>query len=205
MLFLSQVTGCRLQVKVDGRLLLILLFALCSLNLSPGQDLLGMVLRIDLCDDLFDGAILIDHKGHPVNAIVGSAHEFFRAPDTVGVDDGSFSVRDEGEREVEFGTEFLVRLERIGAHPDDLVPLAEQLLMIVAQVAGFRRTTGCVVLGVEIKNDLLSLEILKCHPVAVLVCGGEGWSLVTGFQCCHHMILYKIKKQIVKIKDHKYF
>ncbi len=78
-------------------------------------------------------------------------------------------IGDECKGQVVFRDELLVRFLVVYADPDNFVAPFQELIVIVAQVTGFGGTSRGIILGIEIKDHFLSLQIAERNSVAVLV------------------------------------
>ena len=117
-----------------------------------------MLGRFHFSEDGFEEAVGSDEEGGSLGAHVGfSVHALFD-PDLVGLDDFLVFVGEEGEGELMFLDEFLVALCGVDADAED-DGLAFEFGPVVAEGAGLGGATGCVVLGVEVEDDVLAGEI----------------------------------------------
>ena len=109
-----------------------------------------MVLCIDLGDDVGDDAVLIDNVGLTESAHADLPVVLLLSPGIVGLKDDFARVGDERKRQFIFGDELLMRRGAVLADSHHCIALADKPFVIVPQVAGFGRTAGCAVLGIEV-------------------------------------------------------
>ena len=83
-------------------------------------------------------------------------------------------VGNEGEGQGLGGGKLLMALGRIGAYAQDIVAQGLQFAEMIAQRAGFGRTTGGGILGIKIKYDLTAGEIAHA-PFASLLIDSENF------------------------------
>jgi len=118
-----------------------------------------MIFRFHLLDDLLDLAFLINYESGSDGTHVLLAHEFFKCPGAIGIMHGFVNVGNEGEREVVFFDEFLVRFFTVFAHAEYHITLLLKQIIIVTKVAGFGGTARRIVLGVEVHDHLLASKV----------------------------------------------
>src|SRR5262249_16104420 len=94
-------------------------------------------------------------------------------------------VTEKSERNLEFATEFLVGLAAVGRDAEQDRARLLQILPQVAEAAGFLRSAGRVVLGIEVDEDILALERREGDGIAVLVGKREVGSFLAFFDLAH--------------------
>ena len=136
------------------------------------EDFFGVCLDFGLGDHLFQNTLFVDDKRRAMGAVVLAPHEFLQSPNAVSVVDAQFFIAEQVEFQAKFVDEFVVRLCRILADPQDLVTVFRQRLEVVVQVASGGAPWG-VVLGVEVQNQFGAFEFFQRANVAVLVRAGK--------------------------------
>src|SRR6266542_2215278 len=111
-------------------------------------------------------------------AHVFPAHETLLAPDAVGLDDLLVLIRYKGKRQFELLRELIVRFDRIDAHAEHHRALPLQFAEAIPKCTRLLGATGCVVLWIEIKDDVLSGQIGERDSAAAIGWRGEIRSLV---------------------------
>ena len=129
---------------------------------EPGEDFGAVGVGFDARPDLRHLARGVDDEGRADDAFVLLAVVLFEAPGPVGFGDGAVGVDEEREREFVLVDELVVRGFAIAADTEDGRSRCLDGSVVVAEVAGFPRATGGVVLWVEVEDDPLTAE------------GGEG-------------------------------
>ena len=109
--------------------------------------------------DLLDFAVGADEKGAASDAFEHPAHEFFRAPGTVGFEHFVGRVAEQRKVKFLFGLEALQSFYRVGTNPQNYnIPFVE-LRLCVTKLGRFKGSTGGVGFGEEKDQDTLSLQV----------------------------------------------
>ncbi len=152
--------------------------------LSNFQYLPGGVLGVHLLDDAFQNTVLIEDERAPERSLCGFAVHLLLAPDTERLEHFGGGVSQQPEWQFIPGPESGMGLCAIFAHTYYIISGIRQFRIVVPEGTGLRRASGCVILGIEVDDGLLSLayEILRFHYIPVLVYDLEGRHLVPCFQ-----------------------
>jgi len=113
------------------------------------------------CGD--DNALTIDDKGASDDSLAGLAEHFFLFDDAVFFADGPIGIAQQGEEEIKFFSELLVRGDAVAAHTEDVCFSGCEGADFITEIAGFLGSPGCVVFWVKVKNDGLSLEVFQSN------------------------------------------
>ena len=130
-----------------------------QLPLQSFQNLPRMVARLHLIEHPGNEAVFVYHHRGAVHAVEEFAVQRFRSPDAIRFEDGFVGIGQQRERKLVFGLEPEVRCRAVGTDAEHLEAALAQRIVVVAQVAGFRCTTGRIVLGIKKQNELFTPEI----------------------------------------------
>ena len=144
-----------------------------------------MALCFDVVPDVFELAVCADEKGTADDAKERSAKEFLHAPRAVGFN--RFQVRIAEEIEVEFllGFEGSLCFDGIAAHAKDDHAKLIELLLCVAKLGRFRRSTGSVCFRIEKENDPFAEEVRERDLVAGVILQAKCRGFVAYFEHVH--------------------
>ena len=106
-----------------------------------------------------DNALAVNNKGAPDDTF---AHFLF-FDDTVFFTDSPVGITQQREGEVQFFLEFYVGGDTVAAHTEDVCFSGCEGGDFITEIAGFLRSTGCVVFWVKIEDDRLAFEIFERH------------------------------------------
>ena len=123
------------------------------------EHLLGVVLRVDLVEDVADSPVLA-HEERLAQRTDSPRGIRVLAPGAIGLVHGVIGIRQELERQVVLGGERVVRRGVVARDSEDLDPGALQVAPAVAQAARFARASGSVVFRVEIDQNVLATTIV---------------------------------------------
>ncbi len=129
---------------------------------------LGVLRRFDLGENGFENTVRPDDERGALSAhVLFSVHAFFH-PDSVGLDDFLGFVAKKREWQGKLVDEFPVALGWVDADAEDS-GLGLKIGPDVPQSAGLSGAARCVVLGVEVEDDMLAGEIgeADCGAVAI--------------------------------------
>lgn len=98
-------------------------------------------------------------------------------------------VGDKGKLQGMLFCEFAVRLGRINADSYRMAAGSGQFVVVVAETAGFGRTAGGVVFGVEIESYALVGEIAQTYFFSVFVGAEQIGYLVSGLYHIRYVFL----------------
>jgi hypothetical protein len=117
--------------------------------------------RAHVLENLPDPPLRIDHVGRPMDTFVSFPKKLFLAPDSKRTQHVLIRVREERVREIILPLELLMRLDGVGAHPQqhDLEVLETSIFL--AEPASLDRSTGGVVFGIKEKDHPLAFELRK--------------------------------------------
>ena len=135
------------------------------------EDLLGMILGAHLLasDDALDLVLRIDDEGRALGPHVLTAVHALLDPSTEELVELDIGVGDEAEGQVILRAEVHMTLGGVTADPDDLVASGSQFAVAVTQAAGLSGAARSVILGVEVKDDLLVWVVRETYFLALLV------------------------------------
>ena len=109
----------------------------------------GVALHSHLVPDFFDLAVRSNQKRAPHDSFENSAHEFLRTPCAVCFNHFVGWIAEQGKIELLLFAEVRERFFRIGTGPQDRHILFIKVLLRVAKLGRFRRSTWGVSLGEE--------------------------------------------------------
>jgi hypothetical protein len=138
-------------------------------ELGSRQDLRRMAVDLDLRPDAGDPPVRADQEGRPGDPQEGPAVHGFFAPDAVGLEHLVGLVGKERYAKAVLLLELVLGLDRIGGNPDNVHAGFLVFGPKLREINGFAGAAGGVGLGVEIENELATLE----------VCEGKSASAVT--------------------------
>src|SRR5947209_10235866 len=133
------------------------------------QYFVGVLFDVDLVEDFFDFALLVNEKGLAADAHVLLAHELLLAVDAVRFGHRVVCVCEEREGEFVLVCELTVRALVIERDAEDFYPAPPELRERVAETASLLRAPRRVVLRVEVEHDLLPTQIRQLHLIAFRV------------------------------------
>ena len=124
------------------------------------QDLIRVILRINLLDNLGKDTVLIKDDGLSDCSHYGLSLHLLFSPCPEGLKKLSGCVGQKRERKFVLFSEFLVRCHAVLAHTDNIITFGLKGLIIISQTAGLRSTSACIVLRIEVYDCLLSYKVL---------------------------------------------
>jgi len=138
--------------------------------------------------DVLDFALGSDDEGG-----AGDTHYFFAVhifflDDAVGLGDFLVGIGEEGKWEFEFFLEFLLGFGGVGRDAEEDGAGFLNLLVGVAEGAGFDGASGSVGAGIEVKDDYFAAEGFQGDVVSVLVVQSEVGSLIIDIDIHEHLI-----------------
>ena len=155
-----------------------------------------MALGLDLVVDLDQFALFIDDKGRTADPHIGFAHELALAPGTVLLAQLGLGIRQQIDLEPVFGDEFLVLRDCVLANAEDDGIDGGKIIDQRGKLVGLDGAARRVILGIEVKYDVLFAEILfQADAIAVLVDRGE---LRRGLVDFEHGVQLRQKKRMIK-------
>ena len=124
------------------------------------KDLLGVFVRLYLWEHGSNASGFIDQVRHAEDSHVLSAVHALLAPGTVSGDDFLVCISQKRKRKFEFLGKRFVRLLSVDGDTQDGNAQLLELCKMIAERTGLLRTTGCIVLRVEVQHHLLAAIIL---------------------------------------------
>ncbi|MNL58032.1 hypothetical protein D3C87_1816360 [compost metagenome] len=79
------------------------------------------------------------------------------------------SVGQKWEGEAMFFDKSLMRFFTIRAYPEHLITLFQERSVVVPDVAGLIGAGRCVIFGIKVQNNFLSLQIRQLYLVSILI------------------------------------
>lgn len=144
-----------------------------------------MPLGFDVVPDVFELAVQANEEGAADNAEKRAAKEFLHAPRAVGFDRFQVRIAEEIEVEFLFGFEGGLCFDRIAAHTKDDHAKLIELLLCVAKLGRFRRSTGSVCFRIEKENDPFAEEVRERDLVAGVILQAKYGGFVACFEHVH--------------------
>src|SRR5712692_904144 len=123
---------------------------------------------MDLGPDSRDPAALVDEKGRALDPEVFSAVQVLFLPDPVGFRDSALIVAQQRKVEVIFVPELYVARGIVPTHPKHDRPFRLDATEVVPETAGLFRAPWCVILRVEVQDDLLPSKFLERYRPSVV-------------------------------------
>ena len=120
-----------------------------------------MILGLYFFDHLFDPSLCVDDEGSTQSAHVLTSVVGFHIPGAVELVHGMIRIGNEGKGEVLLVDKALVGGLGILADAQHHIAVVEELVVMVAEVAGLGCAAGSGVFGVEIEDDFFAKEITK--------------------------------------------
>ena len=116
------------------------------------QNLFGVNLGFDFfrCEDLFDDSLFVYQISGAKNAHCATSVVDFLTPSTDRLEEGRFSISDQGEIKPLFVGKFLLKFYSILAHADDSIAGSSQFFFMGLQRTGFGRATRRIGLRISI-------------------------------------------------------
>jgi len=143
------------------------------LNLPSGlffrddaEDFGGVTFGFDGGPEFLDFAGFADEERAAHDAHEGAAHELFSLPDAEFLDGLVGGVAEQGEIEILLGLEGGLGCDSVGAHAEDGHIKLVELLLCVAKLGRFNRSTGGVGFGVEEEEDAAASEVFEGELLA---------------------------------------
>ncbi len=134
-----------------------------------------MAFGFDGGPEFLDFAGFADEEGAADDAHEGAAHELFFLPDAEFLDGFVGRVAEQGEIEILLGLEGGLGCDSVGAHAEDGHIKLVELLLCVAKLGRFNRSTGGVGFGVEEEENALAGEVFEREFAAIV-----GWEAKGG-------------------------
>ena len=132
----------------------------CTRTGRLSKDLRGVVFRVDFVDDTLEEAIGIEDEGFTKCAHGDFAVIAFLSPGTESLQHSRGRITQQGKGQVVFLFELDMRSLAVLAHTIDLITLREESMVVVAEIACFRRTPRRGVLRIEIDDSLFANQVL---------------------------------------------
>src|SRR6185369_9378218 len=123
------------------------------------EDLIGVILRLDLLENLFDLSLLIDQKGGPMNTHVGSAHELLLSPNSVSFCDRPIRIGQKSEGKFVLGFKLFMSCFFVGRNTQDRDSFLLELGKLVSKGARLFGAARRVVFRIKIKHNLLPAKV----------------------------------------------
>lgn len=146
-----------------------------------------MIGHFDFRPDPGDSPIRADQEGRPIYAHVFLSEHRFLAPHAIGLKHGVALVGTEADAEVMFGSKLVESADRIGGDTEDACIGLFKGGFESGKVDGFLGAAGRIGLGVEVENELPSLEIGQRYFASVATGQTEGRRLAAFDQNLRHM------------------
>src|SRR5262245_57804816 len=118
-----------------------------------------MARHFHLAPNISDDAFWIDQEARAIHAQIFTSIHAFLDTSCIGLGHLAVFVRCQREGQVMFFLEFVMADDAIAADTDDGSAALAKAGIVVAKAAGLCCTAGCIISGVEIEDDLLSLEL----------------------------------------------
>src|SRR6185369_202782 len=141
-----------------------------------------MARSLDLVPDVADDALLVDQEGRALDAHVFAPIHALLDPGAIGLGDLAFLVGGEGEGQLVFLLELVMAGHAVAAEADDDGIALAEAGEAVAEAAGLGRAARGIVLGVEIKDDLLAPQLGEGDLAAAVGRQREIGGLVAGLE-----------------------
>ena len=146
-----------------------------------------MAFGFDGVPDSLDLAIGANQITAADDSLEHAAHEFLPAPRAVGFDHLVRGIAEQREIEFVFVAEVLQGLHRVGAGSQDGNTELVELLFCVAKLGRLNRSTRCICLRKEKKQDAAAFEVFQRERLAAVGGESELWGFVTDFE--HECVL----------------
>jgi hypothetical protein len=127
---------------------------------------------------LGDLSFFVDHVSDPTGELVG---QLFAGP--IDQSDFPIGIRDQTKRKLELLRELPILFRGVEAAAQNDRILCLVLRGEVPEPGTFRRSPGCVGLGVKPENDLLSPQVHEAHRLPILIGSLE---IGSQFSWCQH-------------------
>lgn len=143
--------------------------------------------HFDLWPDLGDSSVLADEESRATHAHVFLSEHRFLAPHAIGIEHGVTFVRAEGDAEIVLVAEPVERPDRVGRNPKNGSAGFFEGLAESRKIDRFLGAARRVRLGIEIEDELASLEVGQRNSAVAIAGQGKGRSLAAFGQCLTHM------------------
>ena len=151
---------------------------------------------LDLVVDFDQLALLVDNEGRTTDPHVGSTHELAFAPGAVKLAQLALGIDQQVDLESVLGDELLVLRTAVLADAENDGIDSAEIIDQRGKVIGLNGTTRCVILGIEVKHDVLFAKVLfQADAIAILVGRVEAWCGLVDFE---HAIQIRKKKCMIK-------
>src|SRR5579872_92854 len=145
--------------------------ACASERLRRREHLFRVTGHLHLAPDLGDAALTIDEKGRALDAEISAAVHALFLPHPVRSDRGALRVGGKRDLQIVLHLELVVARRAVRRNADDGRAGGGELRAQSVESDGFGGAAGSVVLGIEVDNHRLALEVLKMRlPSAI---GGQ--------------------------------
>ncbi len=127
--------------------------------MKAGEDFGGVAFGLYFVPDFLDFGVGANQETAADDAFERAAHEFFHAPDAVGLDHFVGGIAEQWKIELMFDFEVLQRFDSVGAGAQYLNAEFVELGLGVAELGRLDRSTGGTGLREKKQDDTLALEI----------------------------------------------